>query len=343
MDAPPVQYVKTSDGFDIAYAVSGAGPPLVFTGAGLMHLQLAWRMPILEDWLKALSEHFQLVQFDARGTGLSQRQLQTLSVEDYQRDLDVVLHQLGLDRFVLFGHSFLPTSIAAQYAVRNPERVSALILSATVSALTSQRAPALFTAVPNQDWDFFLRTIVEVANNPEGPQQSSEMLELFRQAYNQPDFLLMVQAANRFSLTDLLPKLTTPTLILTTVGAGMYPREESQKVARLARAQIVALDGRSPYGDPGQGLAAVESFLARLASQPETAASTSRGPKAAGLSDREVEVLRLLAQGKSNPQIAEALFITRNTVQNHVSSILTKTNLSNRAQAAVYARDHDLL
>jgi NarL family two-component system response regulator LiaR len=53
-------------------------------------------------------------------------------------------------------------------------------------------------------------------------------------------------------------------------------------------------------------------------------------------------VLRLLAQGKSNPQIAEALFISRSTVQNHVSSILIKTNLQNRAQAAVYAQQHGI-
>jgi DNA-binding NarL/FixJ family response regulator len=61
------------------------------------------------------------------------------------------------------------------------------------------------------------------------------------------------------------------------------------------------------------------------------------------LSQRELEVLRLLAQGKTNPQIAESLFITRNTVQNHVASILTKTNLQNRAQAAVYAKEHGLV
>lgn len=62
----------------------------------------------------------------------------------------------------------------------------------------------------------------------------------------------------------------------------------------------------------------------------------------AGLSQREIEVIRLVAAGRSNPEIARELFLTRNTVQNHVSSILTKTNLTNRAQAAVYAQQHGL-
>jgi DNA-binding NarL/FixJ family response regulator len=61
------------------------------------------------------------------------------------------------------------------------------------------------------------------------------------------------------------------------------------------------------------------------------------------LSERELEVLRLLAQGKSNPEIAKELFITRNTVQNHVSSILIKTNLGNRTEAALYAKEHGLI
>ena len=55
------------------------------------------------------------------------------------------------------------------------------------------------------------------------------------------------------------------------------------------------------------------------------------------LTDREMEVLNLLAQGASNPQIAEELFITINTVKTHISHILAKLQLENRTQAATYA------
>jgi two-component system NarL family response regulator len=62
------------------------------------------------------------------------------------------------------------------------------------------------------------------------------------------------------------------------------------------------------------------------AEQPETA-----------LSEREREVLELVAQGKANPEIAESLFIGETTVRNHVSSILAKLQVDNRVQAAVRA------
>ncbi len=57
----------------------------------------------------------------------------------------------------------------------------------------------------------------------------------------------------------------------------------------------------------------------------------------AGLSQREVEVLRLIAAGKSNREIAKELFISPNTVANHVRNILTKTDTANRAEAAAFA------
>jgi DNA-binding CsgD family transcriptional regulator/pimeloyl-ACP methyl ester carboxylesterase len=337
MDAPPVQYVKTSDGFDIAYCVSGRGQPLVFTGGGFMHVQLAWRMPRLRDWLERLAARFQLVQFDMRGTGLSARDVPDgLRAEDYQRDIDAVIERLGLHHVILYGHTFLPTCIATQYAVRKPDRVSAVIMSGTVSALGSQRAPALFSAFPDQDWEMFLRTVVQVGQDPESTEQAQEMFEIFRQSYDQRVFLLMVAAANRFSLVDLLPQLTTPTLVLTTRRVALYPPEEPLKVARLARAQIVTLDGRGPYGDADQGIRTIETFLAGI----RPAVPEARPPD--GLSIRETEVLRLIAAGKSNQQIADALVVSPSTVLHHVTNILTKTGCSNRTEAAAFAHRHGL-
>ena len=61
-----------------------------------------------------------------------------------------------------------------------------------------------------------------------------------------------------------------------------------------------------------------------------------------GLSQREVEVLRLIAQGKSNRQIADELFLSPSTIAHNVTSILTKTGLANRTEAATYASRQDL-
>jgi DNA-binding NarL/FixJ family response regulator len=75
--------------------------------------------------------------------------------------------------------------------------------------------------------------------------------------------------------------------------------------------------------------------LARLrhdAGERENAARVN-----AGLSDREIDVLKLLAEGKGNTEIAQELFISPKTVKNHIASILMKLQIENRIQAAVYA------
>ena len=62
----------------------------------------------------------------------------------------------------------------------------------------------------------------------------------------------------------------------------------------------------------------------------------------AGLTAREVEVLRLVAAGHSNPQIAAALFLSHKTVQRHLSNIFAKTGVTSRTAAAAYAFEHQL-
>jgi HD-GYP domain-containing protein (c-di-GMP phosphodiesterase class II) len=73
------------------------------------------------------------------------------------------------------------------------------------------------------------------------------------------------------------------------------------------------------------------------------AEATRRVPGPAGLTPREVEVLRLVAAGHSNPAIAERLSISRRTAEHHVQHIYEKIGLSTRAGATVFAMQHDLL
>jgi DNA-binding NarL/FixJ family response regulator len=69
---------------------------------------------------------------------------------------------------------------------------------------------------------------------------------------------------------------------------------------------------------------------------------SARNVRVDGLTRRELEVLKLVALGKSNPEIAEELFISRHTVVSHISHILEKIGAENRAQAATYAITHGI-
>jgi len=332
MQPPPVQYVTTSDGLSIAYAVSGQGRPLLFLPGTFDHVQLAWQYPGLGSWLEGLAAHFQLIQFDPRGTGMSTRGLtQAHTADAYQLDIEAVVEALKLDRFVIFGVA-PGMRVATRYAFDHPERVSALVCE---SAGVLGRTPALFQSVPSQDWDWFLRSLVPRDANPE---EARLRVELTKRAYDLEDFVLKMRASLPGSTGEYLAGLRVPTLVLHARDYALLSPEQAAEVAQVARGRMVLIEGSSAFGDADQGIRAIENFLADFA--PEDA---KRALPPDGLSSREVEVLHLITQGKSNQEIAGELVISYNTVIRHVTHILTKTGAANRAEAVDYAHRKGLV
>lgn len=102
-----------------------------------------------------------------------------------------------------------------------------------------------------------------------------------------------------------------------------------------------ALGGEEPPADAGDP--PLPTGLGAQHAAPEHAAPAGEGAFPESLSQREVDVLRLLAAGASNREIAERLVLAEGTVKNHVSNILTKLHAANRTQAANLARERGLV
>jgi len=115
-------------------------------------------------------------------------------------------------------------------------------------------------------------------------------------------------------------------------GALGYLLKDSSAEELFYTIRSVAMGGLFLTPDVAQ------TFKQKL-QQPATSTSLSPIPD---LTERELDVLRSVAQGLSNQQIAEALGIETTTVRSHISTILNKLDLDNRTQAAVYAIDRGL-
>jgi DNA-binding CsgD family transcriptional regulator len=163
-----------------------------------------------------------------------------------------------------------------------------------------------------------------------------------RAAITLDDHIRQVQALRRESSEGRLEQVTAPTLIIASRGGTRaFANEESARwlAANILDSRLLLLDdpGGGLHAEPGEepaAITAIAEFVAGLAPQP------GAGALADGLSHRELEVLRLIAAGRSNAQIAEALVISPNTVGRHVSNIFDKIGAANRAEAAAYALRH---
>ncbi len=107
--------------------------------------------------------------------------------------------------------------------------------------------------------------------------------------------------------------------------------------ARLVEAVLAAARGESVLQP-----SVAAKVLARFAQLPDAPRARPQ-PLVVPLSERELDVLRLLADGRSNREIAATLFLAEGTVKNHVTNVLGKLGARDRTQAALRARDLGLL
>ena len=120
-------------------------------------------------------------------------------------------------------------------------------------------------------------------------------------------------------------------------GAGGYLLKDVSS-ARLVEAVLAAARGESVLQP-----SVAAKVVARFAQLPDATAPPPPQPLVVPLSERELAVLRLLADGESNREIAAALFLAEGTVKNHVTNVLAKLGARDRTQAALRARALDLL
>jgi DNA-binding CsgD family transcriptional regulator len=127
--------------------------------------------------------------------------------------------------------------------------------------------------------------------------------------------------------------------------------QELEAPYEAARTRVAIARAMRALGDSDTAeleLSAARRVFDELGAKLDVAAVEHLGSKAARppkspLSEREVEVLRLVATGKTNRAIAEALRISEKTVARHVSNIFTKLSLPSRAAATAYAYEHKLV
>ena len=253
--AQTIQYCRAPDGVRLAYAISGSGPFLVKTGNWMNHLEYDWESPIWRHVFRGLSRGHTLVRYDARGNGMSDWDVDALSLDAWVTDLETVVDAVGIERFPLLGIS-QGGAVAVAYAVRRPERVSHLILYGAFALGGMKRAPAekemreAMSTLMRFGWGadnpsfrqmFTARFIPEATH-----EQADHFNELQRKTTSSECAARYFDVANRLDITDLLSKVKTPTLVMHVRDDLIVPFEAGRQLAvGIPGARFVALPGRN--------------------------------------------------------------------------------------------------
>ena len=349
---PRISYARSADGVSLAFTVAGDGPALVFVPwVPFSNLRMEWQNTFLNGIFEQLARRLTLIHYDGRGTGHSQRDVTDLSLDAMVADLEAVVDRAGAAQVSLLGqYNSCPHAIA--YAARHPERVKRMALFGGSgrgwNAMSARQTQALLSLI-EQDWDVFADTAAHQWLGWAAGEAGPAMADAIRGAVTPQIARATLQAASATDVMDLLPDVAAPTLVLHRRDMSQIPVDVSRALAEgMPRGRLVILDGAQPtlfMGDPDRVSMLVDFFCDGIeppadSSPPPGMPSAPAGhtvPPPHGLSGRELEVLRWLAAGETNRQIARRLGLSPHTIERHVANLYRKIGARGRADATAYA------
>ena len=219
---PRIQYAKASDGVDIAYAVLGSGPVIVFPSNiwGSIHLYKNEIVDHLKMFDRLVSLGWSIVTYDGRGCGSSDRNVEDYTIEAKLRDLEAVIARAAPERFAMCGTGHGgPAAIA--YTVQQPRRVTQLILANTFAqgqeweeTVPAMRASKDMMALAKDDWDFFTLTLASGITAHQDADLARKFADAFRLGMTAEDYVAFRAAVKDIDLREMLPQIAAPTLVV---------------------------------------------------------------------------------------------------------------------------------
>jgi len=323
------------DGQRIAYATVGEGPLLLFGGRWVTHLEEEWDDPRGRAFYEELALKHRVVRYDRIGAGLSDRRLlRAPSLESELETLAAVHAASGAEPATIFACSCAGLATAA-YASSSPERVDKIVF------FGGYVSRADIPEATRRSLVDFVRTNWQLAAQMLAglflPRASGDEIESWSRYQRHSASADAAAAFLELDLTSdagsFLANVKAPALVLHRRGDRTVPIGHGRELAaQLPNARFVPLGGDAhiPWADDQRDLLrALAGFLG------DAVAAEANGDSP--LSGRETEVLRLVAAGLSNREIASSLVLSEHTVHRHVANILRKLAQSSRAAAAAHA------
>ena len=321
------------DGTEIAYAVTGAGPMLVYVSGWLTHLELAWALPPERRFYEALSQGRTLVRYDRPGCGLSGPSTRPPSLALEIEALDAVTRAVGGDRVDLIGVS-LGAAVAVEWAASRPKAVDHLVLYGgwlRGERLASPEVRRHVVGLVRTHWGLGSDVLADIFAPGATAATRAAFVRYQRESSSAETAAAMLALSYDTDVAAAAGAVTAPTLVVHRADDRAAPLAEGRRLAdAIPTAQLEVLDGRAhlPYiGDVDSLTAAVRRFLGLRPLR------RSVGP---ALTPRQREVAALVSDGLANREIATRLGIGERSAEGHVERIRVRLGFRSRAQIAAW-------
>jgi class 3 adenylate cyclase/pimeloyl-ACP methyl ester carboxylesterase len=263
-----IHFCQTKDGVQLGYARVGQGPPLVKTGHWMTHLEFDFESPIWRQLYRELSRDHAFYRYDARGNGLSDREIPDVAFDNFVDDLEAIVDAAGIERFALLGIS-QGCSVSIAYAVRHPERVSHLILLGGYAVGWKKRARTEADKAAGEA----MLTLMRIGWGQENPsfrqmftsqfipganKEQADWFNEFQRISSTPaDAARNLLANGEADVTALLPQVKVPTLVMHARNDARVPFESGRRMAAgIPGARFVPLESQNHImleGEPALG------------------------------------------------------------------------------------------
>jgi pimeloyl-ACP methyl ester carboxylesterase/DNA-binding CsgD family transcriptional regulator len=333
------------DGRRIAYATVGDGPVLMLPAWWVSHVSEDWQgdaqSRTFRNFVEALATRYRVIRYDRLGTGLSDRDrpASTLTLDYEVELLEALVDHVADGPVTLLGIS-CGGSASVAYSVRNPARVDRLVLYGGYACgleLGPAEARDALVALVRSAWGVGSRALTDIFSPSMSPADRDAYVAYQRSAAKARTAADLLELTYRYDVREVLPEVEVPTLVVHRAGDRAIAVSAGRELAALIPgAQLVVLEGDAHlpwHGSTEDVLAALADFLGL--SVPARQASGVTGIDE--LSEREREILGLVAEGLSDPEIAERLVLSPHTVHRHVANIRRKLGLRSRSAAAAAA------
>jgi pimeloyl-ACP methyl ester carboxylesterase len=324
------------DGRRIAYATTGEGPLLLLGGRWVSHLEEEWADPRARSFFEELARTHRVVRYDRLGAGLSDRTLPAPPTPELETaQLEAVFEAAGGgEPATLFACSCAGLA-TARFASTWPDRVRKIVFFGGYASRddipdVTRQSIVDFARV---NWPLAAKMLAGLFIPHGSGDEIAAISRYQRLAAEAGVAAAFLELDLTSDVRPFLPTLTMPALVVHRRGDRTVPIGRGRELASLLpNARFVALPGDShlPHLDDQRPL---QRALAGFLDNDAPVEANGDSP----LTRRETEVLKLIAVGLSNREIASSLVLSEHTVHRHVANILRKLTQSSRAAAAAQA------